>query len=133
MRNTFIVLLLISIISGCQKSSPQNPEHSAVSPLQKITFAYTYQPQCTLVHVALAKGYFVEEGLEVQSLMHTYGKAALQSVVENKADFATVAETPVMFNVLNGEKIYVIANIEASTLNNGIVARKDAVCDRVAK
>jgi NitT/TauT family transport system substrate-binding protein len=58
--------------------------------------------------------------------MHTYGKAALQSVIENKADFATVAETPVMFNVLKGERIFVVANIEASALNNGIVARKDA-------
>jgi len=62
----------------------------------------------------------------VQPLMHTYGKAALQAVTGNKADFATVAETPVIFNVLKGEKIYVIANIEASSTNNAIVARKDA-------
>jgi NitT/TauT family transport system substrate-binding protein len=58
--------------------------------------------------------------------MHTYGKAALQSVIEKKADFATVAETPVMFNVLKGEKIFVIANIEASSMNNAIVANKSA-------
>jgi NitT/TauT family transport system substrate-binding protein len=58
--------------------------------------------------------------------MHTYGKAALQSVLDNQADFATVAETPVMFSVLKGEKIFVIANIEASSLNNAVLARKDA-------
>lgn len=120
MRETLIAVAFLTMLAGCEKSPPQN-----LLP-QKITIAYTYQPQSTLVHIAVAKGYFAEQGLEVESLMHTYGKAALQSVTENKADFATVAETPVMFNVLKGEKIFVIANIEASTTNNAIVARKDA-------
>lgn len=126
MRNTCIVLLFMSLFMGCQKSSTQNPEHDSASPAQQITVAYTYQPQSTLVHVALAKGYFTEAGLQVTPLMHTFGKAALQSVIDQKADFATVAETPVMFNVLNGEKIYVLANIESSNTNNAIVARKAA-------
>lgn len=125
-RQTPIALMLVAVLMGCQKSAPDNAEQRAEQPKQKITVAYTYQPQSTLVHVAVAKGYFIEEGLEVQALMHTYGKAALESVIENKADFATVAETPVMFNVLKGEKIFVIANIEASSMNNAIVARKDA-------
>ena len=121
MWKTSLALIFIAALTGCQKPSPQNAQ-----PPQKITVAYTYQPQSTLVHVAVAKGYFAEEGLETRLLMHTYGKAALQSVIENKADFATVAETPVMFNVLKGEKIFVIANIEASSMNNAIVARKSA-------
>ncbi|MBI3902680.1 MAG: ABC transporter substrate-binding protein [Nitrosomonadales bacterium] len=121
MQKTLFALALISLLAACQKSPQQNAE-----PPRKITVAYTWQPQSTLVHVAVAKGYFAEEGLAAQPLMHTYGKAALQSVIEGKADFATVAETPVMFNILKGEKIFVIANIEASSMNNAIVARKDA-------
>ncbi len=114
-------LILITALMGCDKSQSQNTE-----PPQIITVAYTWQPQSTLVHIAAAKGYFSEEGLDVRPLMHTYGKAALESVIGNKADFATVAETPVMFNVLKGKKIFVIANIEASSMNNAVVARKDA-------
>ena len=76
--------------------------------------------------MAVAKGFFAEEGLDVQTSVHTFGKASLQTVLDHKADFATVAETPFMFNVVKGEKISVIANIEASSVNNGIVARKDA-------
>jgi len=121
MWKSSLSLALIATLMACQKPQTQNAE-----PPQKISVAYTFQPQSTLVHIAVAKGYFAEEGLDVQPLMHTYGKAALQSVVENKADFATVAETPVMFNVLKGEKIFVIANIEASSMNNAIVARKNA-------
>jgi ABC-type nitrate/sulfonate/bicarbonate transport system substrate-binding protein len=124
MHKTLIMAGFLVALTGCQKETAQSTEQA--TPPQKITIAYTNQPQSTLVHVALAKGYFASEGLDAQSLMHTYGKAALQSVVENKADFATVAETPVMFNVLKGEKIFVIANIEASSMNNAIVARKAA-------
>ncbi len=113
---------------GSHRNTRGLPEISPPSPvpLQKITVAYTYQPQCTLVHVAAAKGYFAAEGLEVQQQLHTYGKSALQSVLDGKADLATVAETPVMFNILKGEKIFVIANIDASTTNNAIVGRKNA-------
>jgi ABC-type nitrate/sulfonate/bicarbonate transport system substrate-binding protein len=115
------VLLLMLTLAACQQSAPPN-----TAPHQKITVAYTTQPQSTLIHVAAAKGYFAEQGLDIQPLIHTYGKAALQSVIDNKADFATVAETPVMFNILKGEKIFVVANIEASPANNGVVARTDA-------
>ena len=120
------VLMVIVAVMGCQKSSAPGTEQRDSEPRQKITVAYTVQPQSTLIHVAVAKGYFVDEGLEVQSLMHTFGKASLQSLLDHKADFAAVAETPVMFNILKGEKIFVIANIEATTTNNAIVARKDA-------
>jgi NitT/TauT family transport system substrate-binding protein len=119
MWNTFLAIVFLAALTACHVSQPENAE-----PPRKITVAYTWQPQSTLVHVAVAQGYFTGEGLDVQSSMHTYGKAALQSVIEHHADFATVAETPVMFNVLKGEKIFVIANIEASDMNNGIVARK---------
>lgn len=113
--------MFIVMLFGCQKSTPQQ-----VAPPQKITISYTTQPQSTLIHVAVAKGYFAEEGLEVNSLMHSFGKASLQSLIEHKSDFAAVAETPIMFNILKGEKIFVIANIEATNTNNAIVARKDA-------
>lgn len=118
-----LALLLIAALLGCQESPSAG---AGPEPRQKITVAYTVQPQSTLLHVAVAKGYFSEEGLDAQSSIHTYGKASLQSLLDGKADFAAVAETPFMFNVLKGEKIFLIANIEASGMNNAIVARKDS-------
>jgi len=117
------LLLLCALLAcaalGCRRSV-------AAGPGDRITLAYTVQPQSTLVNVAAAKGFFAAEGLQVTPIIHSYGKACLQEVVDGKADFATVAETPFMFSVLKGEKITVIANIEASTMNNAVVARRDA-------
>lgn len=126
MWKTLLTLISITLLSACDKSPAPQATQPSNAPLQKITVAYTYQPQSTLVHIAMEKGYFREEGLEVQAQMHTFGKAALQAVLEHQADFATVAETPVMFSILKGEKIFVISNIEASTTNNAIVASKQA-------
>ena len=126
MGKTFLTFLFIAALLGCEKSPSPDAGQRGAEPLEKITVAYTVQPQSTLIHVAVAKGYFAAEGLEVQSLIHTFGKASLQSLLDHKADFAAVAETPFMLNVLKGEKIFVIANIEASNMNNAIVARKDS-------
>ena len=120
------LVLAAATLVGCEKSPPQSGGQGVSPPPQQITFAYTYQPQSALAHVATAKGYFKEEGLDVQPLMRAFGKEALQAVLENRADFATVAETPVMFSGLKGDSIVVIANIEASTTNNAVVARKTA-------
>ena len=126
MLKTSFILLFIASLWGCEQSStPGTGQRSAV-PLQKISVAYTTQPQSALIHIAVAKGYFVEEGVEVQSLIYSFGKMSLQSLLDHKADFATVAETPFMFNVLKGEKIFIIANVEASGLNNAVVARRDS-------
>ena len=113
-------------LTSCDRAPPSATDTAGSEVSHKITVAFTTQPQSTLVHIALNKGYFSKVGLDVQPLIHSFGKAALQSILDGKADFATVAETPVMFSVLKGDKIFVIANIESSNVNNAVLARPDA-------
>ena len=113
-------------LASCDKAPLQAAGSAGSEGRQKVTVAYTTQPQSTLIHIAVSKDYFSNQGLDVQPLIHSFGKAALQSVLDGKADFATVAETPVMFSVLKGDKIFVIANIESSNVNNAVLARPDA-------
>jgi NitT/TauT family transport system substrate-binding protein len=95
------------------------------SPPDKITIAYATLPETAIAQIARVQGYYREEGLEAAAHLHVYGKLALREVLEGKADFATVAETPVMFAILNGEEISIIATIQNSKKNHAIVARKD--------
>lgn len=125
-RIDIFALALYVALAGCQQNATENVAQNAPASLKKITVAYTTQPQSTLIHAAVAKGYFAQEGLEVQTSLHPFGKLALQQVIENKADFGIAAETPFMFGVLKGEKLFVIANISQSTTNNAIAANRDA-------
>lgn len=121
-RNILVMLLisglLLSLIS-CKK-----PETSP-APREKITIAYSTLANSALVHIAFAKGYFAEEGLEAIPRPHAFGKLALAEVIAGKADIATVADTPIVFAVMNGENITTLAVIQTSNKNEAIVARRD--------
>lgn len=112
------------IISPAFLACARTAEKSA-GPAEKVTIAYATPPHAVLAQVAQARGYYQQEGLEAVPLVYSYGKAALDAVLDGKADFATVAETPVMFAIMKGEDIAVIATIQTSNRNNAIIARKD--------
>ena len=114
-------ILLYTLVS-CQDS----PNRQVEAPI-KISVASTHnsQPDSALVLIAAAKGFFTQEGLEVQFQMHTFGRSALGAVLEKKADLATVAETPVMFAVNKGEKIAIVAGIFTTNKNNAVIGRRD--------
>lgn len=120
MPNALALALVLAAV-GCQRSAPK----AALAP-RPIRIACTLQPQSTLVQVAAANGFFKAEGLEADLRVVAYGKVALQALLDHQVDVATVAETPIMFAAMRGEPFYVIANIEASSRNNAIVARRDA-------
>jgi NitT/TauT family transport system substrate-binding protein len=101
------------------KEQPQNmPE--------KITIAYPLKdPLYSLPYIALEKGFFADEGLNVSLQDHEYGKLALQSLIDGKADLAISAQTPFMFAISAGKKASMIAVIASSGKSTGIIARKD--------
>ncbi|WP_281276108.1 ABC transporter substrate-binding protein [Geomonas edaphica] len=107
------------LVSGCKGQRAQE-----AGPPIPLRLAWANLHDCSLVQLAAAKGFFKEEGLAVQVQPCGYGKAALQAVLDGKADLATVAETPLMFAVLGGQKLSVIGSIYTSNKKNGIVARR---------
>jgi len=112
-----LFLLMSLTAAGCQ----QFPPAEAVLPVQ-VRLAYTTQHDCSLVYLAVAKGFFRQEGVVVLPQIHSFGKQALEAVLEGKADLATVAETPFMFAALRGGKVSIIASIFSSEKNHAIVA-----------
>ena len=119
MRLGMVFALCAALLAGCGK--PDAPQ-----PRQLVILACTAQPQGALVQVALSNGYFLEQGLDVRPQLHPFGKLALQSLVDGKADVATAAETPIMFQILAGQQLRVLANIVASSTNNAVVGLRSA-------
>jgi sulfonate transport system substrate-binding protein len=115
-----VTALAVVTIAACDRTG-QNP----AGPPEKVIIAISNTADSVLAQVAQARGFYREEGLDATVHLQPYGKLALQEVLEGKADFATVAETPVMFAIMDGARISVIATIESSRKGNAIVARKD--------
>lgn len=120
---TAVVLTVLAFGGYFFKST--RPDHKPAGPPEKVIIAYSATTDSVLAQVAQKQGHFLQEGLEVTPHLHPYGKLAIQEVLDGKADFATVAETPIMFAIMKGEKISVIATIQTSNKVNGIIARKD--------
>ena len=95
------------------------------SKLTKVTIATADQPVGAILYVALANGYFEDEGLLAVPERRTSGKDALKAVIEGEADLCEVAETPVVFAVLKGTPVYTLATIASTGKNMAVVARKD--------
>jgi len=92
---------------------------------ESVIFAVGGMPLSAPVYVALEKGFFEKEGLDVTFQPHAAGKDALASVVGGRAHFCASAETPVMFAALQGEKILILATVATARNHLKIVARKD--------
>lgn len=111
--------LLSSLATGCGRQG------RVESPPARIRLAYTKNFNAGLVLIALAKGYFSKEGLDVVAEGSPYGKVALQSLLEGRADIATVADTPFVIAVLGGASISVLSSIQTSNRDEAIVVRRD--------
>jgi len=114
----FLAALAVTLFSaaGCQQQT---------CPPEKITIAYTTASNGILTYIAFVKSYFKEEGLDATPQPHAFGKMALNAVIEGKADLGTVADTPIMFAIMGGKKITILAVIQTSNRNEAIVARQD--------
>jgi len=116
----FLLLLLLMSLPACQQKQTE-----VGSLPEKITVAYPQSVYSVLFAVANSKGFFKAEGLEVVSQLHEFGKIAVQSMLEGKAEMAISGDTVPMFAVTKGEKISILAEIMTSKRNEAIVASKD--------
>lgn len=94
--------------------------------IESITIATNteYVGACPVM-AAQSQGYFVNHHLRVQLQPYSSGKQAMNAVLSNKADMATVADIPIMFAALNGLPLQVITTIFRTGQDHGLVARRD--------
>jgi NitT/TauT family transport system substrate-binding protein len=84
-----------------------------------------YVGSCPVV-AGLERGYFADEGIAAVVQPHSSGKAAMEAVLQGKANLGTVADIPIMFAGLNDSPVSVIASIFKTEKDHGIVARRDS-------
>jgi ABC-type nitrate/sulfonate/bicarbonate transport system substrate-binding protein len=129
MRRALWLLLLLLIAGGLylglgSKTAP-------LAPVSTVTIAVPIQISTTSTIVAAANGLFAKAGVEVISQPFELGKDALQSVIKGNADLALVADTPLMFALLKGEDISILAATSQGRRALAVVGRKDRGIQRL--
>ena len=77
------------------------------------------------VTIARVKGFFGDEGFKCDMVPFASGRLALDALLGGKADFATVAETPIVLSAMQGQPVRVLCTFTASERNTKLLARRD--------
>jgi NitT/TauT family transport system substrate-binding protein len=85
-----------------------------------------------LVSIAAEKGYFTEQGLDVELKEFKTGDDATRAMFEGRADIATVAETAFVFNSFQEKDFSLFATIGSWNNEVKIVARTDRNINSIA-
>ena len=94
-------------------------------PAEKLSIAALSLPGAGLFFVAQEKGFFREQGLDVDLQKHSVGKLALDSLLGGKAALGIAGDTPLIFSILNGSKLDILATVYRPNGGISITARKD--------
>ncbi len=124
--NKRIVLLLLAALAvGVVTFLALRSSVTSTVAVPKVSIAVPMQINSALMLVASGQGLFLKAGVDVASQPFDLGKDALKSVLDGKADLAVVADTPIMFALLGGADIAMLAGISQSRRALGIVAHRD--------
>jgi len=107
--------------------APPAPPKEEIS----IALSNTY-PGSGLLYIAAAKGFFAQENLDVALQPYTTGQDAMKAMLDKHADLGTTGDTPLMFAVMAGQPVAVVATIFTAGGAFGTVARRDQGVETIA-
>ncbi len=117
-----VTTIVIGVSFWFTKESPHKPAEMS----KEITISSSFSSFVGYpVYVAIDKGYFKEEGLNVILKKYPHGKANLTAVSERKVNLGLSSETPFMHQILKGSEICAISSMTTATNHLAIVARED--------
>ena len=121
-----LIILTLAFIAACWMPVVAWLSPPAALPRLKLNIALVSNyPGSGLLYVAAAKGYFAQEGLDVTLSPYTSGRDALAAALEKRSDLGAVSCIPVMFAVMEGLPVAIVATIFTASRATGIVARRD--------
>jgi ABC-type nitrate/sulfonate/bicarbonate transport system substrate-binding protein len=90
-----------------------------------IRIAVPLVPHAGLVHIASARGFFRDQGLDVALRPQSYGKAALAELLRGNADLAVAADVPIVVEILKGAPLSIIASVANASNELAVLGRID--------
>lgn len=116
-----LFFVILQNLWGCSKGDRNSNES-----VPKITIGLQASPAMNLIFTAQEKGFFRDQGIEVEIKEFTAGKFALQAFLGGSIDLAVSGEVPVCLARLQGNQVRVITQVVQQTINEvRVVARRD--------
>ncbi len=116
-----ISALGLVIGAGCDSSKPRKPSGSSAERLSVGTVAVDLS---SLIWVAKGRGYFTEQGLDIDIKLYDTGTLALRDVLAGKLDLATATEWAAVRHCLERPDVRIIS-ILVEAQDQELVARRD--------
>ncbi|MDD4928639.1 MAG: NrtA/SsuA/CpmA family ABC transporter substrate-binding protein [Gallionella sp.] len=123
MKRTFLIFTLLMGLSVLS---------SVAYAVERLVVADSPTLLTGLVSIAMQKGYFAEQGLEVEIKDYKTGDDATRAMFDGTADIATVAETAFVFDSFREKDFSLFATIGSWDNEVKIVARTDRNINSIA-
>ena len=121
----FLLVAVVMVVTTGMTTSCAGAKNPA-GPLERVTIGIsTTSLLASLVHIAEERGYFLEEGIDVEVKGYPTGKVALAATLSGEVDMGTVADTPVVSISCERNDFAVILTIVDSAQHCKVLARKD--------
>ncbi|HEX2966871.1 MAG TPA: ABC transporter substrate-binding protein [Syntrophorhabdaceae bacterium] len=117
-RLALLLALLFALLSACNRNSPVQVE--------KIVLGTETVAHASPVWIAERKGYFKEEGLDVEIQEFESGRTALRTMLnQDGISIVTAAQTPVVFNSFGRNDYAIVGNMVYSDKDLKILTRRN--------
>ena len=126
MRWKFYGAIVLLVTLGIAMLYTVRPTGGRPAELETVRLADAHQIASALLYIADAENYFTDAGLAVVLTPHSSGNAAFATLLDDKADIATVAEAPFMRAVLEKRPVQAFVSIQTTDKDFAITARTDA-------
>lgn len=126
MKERFFYLLISGIIFTASFSACSLSGANSSAPVEKVSFATSKNAWCALTILAQKKGFFREEGIDVDLQYVQAAKLAMDALLGGSSQFSNVVETNMAFLGYTGNKNVEIVATHCESYDGAIVARRDA-------
>jgi ABC-type nitrate/sulfonate/bicarbonate transport system substrate-binding protein len=117
-KRAALLPVLMVLVAGCSRNPPEK--------IEKIVLGAETVPHSSPVWIAENKGYFREQGLNVEIKEFESGRTALRSMLNAEGiDVATAAQTPVVLNSFSRNDYAIVAGMVYSENDIKMLARQD--------
>ncbi len=125
----YIVQITAPGISGYFSLSQEEPKYKG--PVEKVKIGVGVAPLSLPIWVAENKGFFVDNGLDVEIKEYPSGKAAVGDLIDDKVDMATITEFGFMSKSFDNPDLRIVSSITTANINS-LVANKDKGIEEIS-